>query len=159
MLDGLFIASTKAAWKETMFSEDYLTDFHGYDIDFSLKNFSLGKVMVVYDILLEHFSFGSFSKNWVETQMALTNKWYNQLPVAANMPRSKDKRIAEQKNLQEFLKILIRLDFDKKVTIKYLIQYMRLAPFNSLNLFFFRQIFLGKKLDNRVKLLFKSAYA
>ena len=39
VLDGLFIASTKKAWEETKFSEDYLTGFHGYDIDFSLKIF------------------------------------------------------------------------------------------------------------------------
>ncbi|RZK11395.1 MAG: hypothetical protein EOO46_06940, partial [Flavobacterium sp.] len=82
MLDGLFIASTKKAWEETRFSDDYLKGFHGYDIDFSLKNFLKGKVLVVYDILIEHSSLGTFSKSWIDTQLLVTKRWRKRLPLA-----------------------------------------------------------------------------
>lgn len=156
ILDGLFIAATKKAWEETQFSEDYLKGFHGYDIDFSLKNAVLGKVVVVYDILLEHFSFGSFSKEWVKTQLLLTKKWNKQLPFSAGKLRVDDSNLAEERNMKEFLKILISTDYDKKVLLKFFIKFFISAPLHPLNFFFIRQIILGKKLDAKLKRLFTS---
>ena len=151
ILDGLFIASTKKAWAETQFSEDYLKGFHGYDIDFSLKNFALGKVVVVYDILLEHFSFGSFSKEWVNVQLLLNKKWNKQLPFVAGKLGDKEIMMAEERNLKEFLKILVNTNYSKRVLLKFFIIFFISNPSHPLNLFFIRQIILGKKLDEKIK--------
>jgi glycosyltransferase involved in cell wall biosynthesis len=151
ILDGMFISSTKSAWEETRFSESYLPGFHGYDIDFSLKNFRLGKILVVYDILLEHASFGSFSKTWVEAQLVVTKKWCKALPLSTSVNNRIAIKSAEIKNLKEFIKILITTGFSKKIIIKYFGRLVVLDPFNSLNGYFIRNILFGKRLDSFLK--------
>lgn len=153
-LDGLFIASTKQAWMETKFSEEYLIGFHGYDIDFSIKNYFLGKVIVTFNILLEHFSFGLFSMQWVNAQLLLTQIWKAKLPL--QIAGSKDRiNLAEILCLKEFLKILINNNYQRKLQLYYFIKLFIKAPLDPLNTYFIRKIFLGNSLDNKFKFCFK----
>jgi hypothetical protein len=39
-------------------------------------------VIVVYDILIEHFSSGSYNKDWVVAVEKFTAKWKTQFPVS-----------------------------------------------------------------------------
>lgn len=62
-LDGVWLFARHSAWAETRFDER-LEGFHFYDVDFSLRVARQGKVAVVYDIELLHFSLGSFGDAW-----------------------------------------------------------------------------------------------
>lgn len=150
-IDGMFIACTYEVWNETRFSEDYLKGFHGYDIDFSLKNASKGLLIVIYDILIEHLSFGNFNLSWIEAQLLITKRWAEYLPRTTDKVTEQDLIQAEKSNLEEFLKILIKNNYRKSVILKYFINLIKISPFNSLNLFFLRKLILGNKLDSIIK--------
>lgn len=152
-IDGMFISCTYEVWNETRFSEDYLKSFHGYDIDFSLKNASKGALIVIYDILIEHSSFGDFNLQWIEAQLLVTKKWTRYLPRAAGKITKQSLIQAERSNLEEFLKILIKNNYKKIVILKYLVELIKVSPFNSLNIFILRRLILGNKLDSTLKKL------
>ena len=71
-LDGVFLATRRAIWQEIRFSEK-LTGFHVYDIDFSMRVGQHYKVAVTYDILIEHFSKGSFNDDWFTSTISYHN--------------------------------------------------------------------------------------
>lgn len=150
-IDGMFISCTHSTWNETRFSENYLSGFHGYDIDFSLKNASKGTLIVIYDILLEHLSFGNFNSQWINTQLLLTKKWDKHLPWTTGEIAEKDLIQAEQSNLEEFLKILINNNYKKSVILRHLIRLIKISPFGPLNIFFLRRLILGNPLDIALK--------
>ncbi|WP_158828335.1 glycosyltransferase [Mucilaginibacter lacusdianchii] len=155
ILDGLFIASTRQAWAETKFSEEYLTGFHGYDIDFSIKNFLLGDVVVTYNFLLEHFSHGSFNKSWVSTHLRLTDIWEEKLPLKA--PNVSDEALAnaELLNLKEFMTILINTDYNFLTQLRYALKHFKKAPFEKINFYYLRRMILRNKLNSSLKAIFK----
>lgn len=153
IIDGMFISCTYEVWNETRFSEDYLNNFHGYDIDFSLKNASKGSLIVIYDILIEHLSFGNFNLQWIEAQLLITKKWVKCLPRASGKITKQSLIQAESSNLEEFLKILIKNNYKKIVILKHLVKLIKISPFNALNIFFMRRLILGSKFDSILKKL------
>ncbi|QJD97553.1 hypothetical protein HH214_17570 [Mucilaginibacter robiniae] len=155
-LDGMFIAATKSAWAETKFSEDYLHGFHGYDIDFSIKNFVLGKVVVTYNLLLEHFSFGSFNKGWVDTQRIITEKWKDKLPLLAPKVSQEQEDKAETLNLKDLIAILIDTDYNPLIQLKYIWRHFKRTPFEKVNLYYLRRVILRNKLNNALKNIAKT---
>jgi hypothetical protein len=157
ILDGLFIASTKAAWEETKFSEEYLTGFHGYDIDYSLKNFLRGKVMVTYEVLLEHFSHGSYNHTWVYWQLKVTEKWRNKLPLYTSRVTKNLLKKAELLNLKEWLKVLLALDYQPAVQWKYVLHHIARSPWERINLYNLRRIILRNKLNEGLRSFVKPA--
>src|SRR5690606_22653172 len=54
---------------------------HGYDMDFSMSVNSKYHVGVVFNVLLEHFSEGTFSSDWQDAIVSLHMKWAAQLPL------------------------------------------------------------------------------
>ena len=70
MLDGVFLAVRKEVFLQNTFSDDYLHSYHGYDTDFSLKIAKHFKNYVINDILIEHFSGGSFDDIWNPNSMS-----------------------------------------------------------------------------------------
>lgn len=85
VLDGLALFIAKRVWKECPFSQDFLTGFHCYDVDITLKVANAGyKNYVTNKLLVEHFSAGSFSESWRIDTIRLHNKWKHQLPMFAS---------------------------------------------------------------------------
>jgi hypothetical protein len=80
-LDGLFLATKKSIFKDFKFDESLFKGFHCYDIDFSLQILQKYRVVVNYNILIEHLSTGSFNFNWFLETNKLHSKWYNYLPI------------------------------------------------------------------------------
>ncbi len=68
-LDGVWLFARRSAWAATRFDER-LGGFHFYDVDFSLRVAQQGKVAVVFDIELLHFSLGSFAEAWARQALA-----------------------------------------------------------------------------------------
>lgn len=145
VLDGLFIASTKKAWEETKFSEDYLKGFHGYDIDFSLKNFFLGKNIVIYNILIEHFSLGSFSKEWVDTQIELINLWESKLPAHISSATKKDIKIINRLSVEQLMIIMVSVKYNLFIEGKLFLLQLMYSPFSKWNFYLIIRRVLTKK--------------
>ncbi len=80
-LDGVFLFTKKAVWEQNQFDSDTFKGFHCYDLDFCLQAGKNYKLMVCYQLLIEHFSSGSENKNWAIASIQLSKKWNQYLPV------------------------------------------------------------------------------
>jgi hypothetical protein len=92
-LDGVFLFTTKAIWEANKFDEKTFTDFHCYDIDFSLSVLKSHKLFITNRVLLEHFSSGNLDDRWLKETLKLSRKWKSVLPLGVIEERN-------QKNLE-----------------------------------------------------------
>lgn len=102
-LDGCWFATKKSVVETCKFDEDTFKGYHCYDIDFCLNVGLQYKIKVVYDILLEHLSLGSYDKNWMEDTIKLHRKW-NNLPRQSEAMTSKEILNQESLSCIEWLK-------------------------------------------------------
>lgn len=81
LLDGVFLSMPKNVFQQIKFDEN-LTGFHGYDYDICFQSISKGYTnIVLYDILIEHFSQGYASKEFYCNLLIIFNKWKSILPL------------------------------------------------------------------------------
>lgn len=82
-IDGVFMFAKNEVFQYCHFDEALLTQFHGYDLDFSLQTFFQGyRVLVDRGMLIEHFSGGNYSKENTKANRKISKKWMKKLPVA-----------------------------------------------------------------------------
>ena len=79
-LDGLWFCGKRSIFDSCSFDDEKFNGFHCYDTDISLQVSQFKTNYVVFDILIEHFSLGSKSIQWVDAVNLLTDKWSKQLP-------------------------------------------------------------------------------
>lgn len=72
LVDGVFLACRKKIYDEFQFNAK-LKGFHAYDVDFSLKVATKYNNIVVNNILVEHFSRGRQSRQWLENIILTRN--------------------------------------------------------------------------------------
>lgn len=80
-LDGVFLFTKKAVWETNRFDAHTFKGFHCYDLDFCLQAGRNYKVMVCYQLQIEHISMGSENREWVTNSILLSKKWNDYLPV------------------------------------------------------------------------------
>ena len=74
VLDGVFLATSKAVWELNRFDEKILSGFHGYDLDFSLSVGRTKKLMVTYELGIVHFSSGKKTgTGWTRCCLCMKN--------------------------------------------------------------------------------------
>jgi hypothetical protein len=73
VLDGVMMATPKAVWSSVRFDEE-LEGYHVYDIDFSLRVTKSWKGLLSYEILLKHFSMGTYDSDWVQKTLEYHQK-------------------------------------------------------------------------------------
>ncbi|SDK80845.1 Glycosyltransferase like family protein [Pedobacter sp. ok626] len=81
-LDGMWLCTRKAIAVNHRFDDTLLKGFHGYDVDFCLNVGQTHQVAVTFEILMEHFSEGSFSKEWLLEILKVHQKWQHILPIS-----------------------------------------------------------------------------
>ncbi|SER31648.1 glycosyltransferase [Pedobacter rhizosphaerae] len=133
-LDGMFLATTKNNWQKQPFDEQNLKGFHGYDIDFSLAMGKLGKVVVVYDILLEHLSSGGNTLEWLKNQLIVIEKWQNELPVISNSTHEELLNAREIDDINQLANTLIKLKKHTGICYRYVLKLFIKRPFHRANL-------------------------
>ena len=94
-VDGLFIAIESSKFKQFRFDEALLKSFHGYDLDFSLSVSTKYQNIVVYDILLIHFSEGKVDEIWENEVLLVHKKWMNLLPVVNGTLTIEEQKVIE----------------------------------------------------------------
>ncbi len=80
-VDGMWFCTRRKIAADIRFDESLFKRFHCYDVDFSLAVFQQYRVAVTFEILVEHFSNGSFNAEWAEETLKLHKKWKKHLPV------------------------------------------------------------------------------
>ncbi|MFT3753407.1 MAG: glycosyltransferase [Paludibacter sp.] len=105
-VDGVLLFTKKEVLQVCKFDETMLTNFHGYDIDFSLQvYFNSYRVLVDRNLLLTHHSGGNYSKQYTLANRLIVKKWRSKLPVATNDTnlRFLDIKVLDLKNWFHFL--------------------------------------------------------
>ncbi|WP_256574774.1 glycosyltransferase [Pseudomonas sp. PA15(2017)] len=119
-LDGVWLFARHSAWAATRFDER-LEGFHFYDVDFSLRVAQQGKVAVVYDIELLHFSLGSFAEAWARQALAYAAAAPVALPfscgAALNPGRTRRK---EEAAVRYWLRLLRRAQLPWGLRVRWL---------------------------------------
>lgn len=87
-LDGLCLFVRREVWSEIRFDERTFRGFHAYDLDFTTAVARRYRNYVCMNILVEHFSIGSYSRSWVRETMLYHDKWRDCLPMFAEEPLS-----------------------------------------------------------------------
>jgi GT2 family glycosyltransferase len=119
-VDGVWFCTTRAVVEKIKFDDKTFSGFHCYDVDFSLSVLQHYEVAVTFEILLNHFSGGSFNDSWAIETLKLHNKWGRYLPInVANL--SSD--TIEHEEFKAFHFILPRL-VGKPVLCRAMLQYM-----------------------------------
>lgn len=81
-IDGVWMCTRRDVFEKYQFDDKKLTGFHGYDIDYCLQVLSCYEVYVAFDVLLHHYSEGSFDKVWLNNAIRLSDKWKRKLPYS-----------------------------------------------------------------------------
>ncbi|WP_461450345.1 glycosyltransferase [Mucilaginibacter sp.] len=119
-VDGVFLSTTKKAFLEFKFDETLFNGFHGYDIDISIAIGQKYKVVVTYEILLNHLSEGSYSREWVEDMIKLHEKWKLVLPINVNNISFNECRQIEKRTFNDLISLLTKFDIPLSVANKIL---------------------------------------
>ena len=110
-IDGVFLCTRKEIFNHLKFDGTNLTGFHGYDMDYSLNILRMFKVVVIFDVLILHFSNGKLNNDWLKSSRVVANKWKKVLPVSVyNLSPAEFNRFHWQ-SLQEYLANLFRLNY------------------------------------------------
>jgi hypothetical protein len=118
VIDGVLMVTRKNILNQCCFDEDLLKGFHGYDLDFSFSTRKFGKVVVTHEILLEHFSLGSFTIDWLKDSLLINEKWLSILPIHAQLTKHED-HFSDYIATVSLLTHLLRFHENKKLVIKY----------------------------------------
>ncbi|RZK45344.1 MAG: hypothetical protein EOO61_00180 [Hymenobacter sp.] len=80
-VDGVWFCTTREAVDKIKFDEATFAGFHCYDVDFSLSVLQHYEVAVTFEVLINHFSEGSFDDSWTTETLKLHDKWRHLFPV------------------------------------------------------------------------------
>jgi len=122
-VDGVWLCTRKNIFEEFKFDETRLKRFHGYDVDYSLQVGYKYKVGVTFDILLEHFSEGNYSKEWLHEILVLHEKYKNYLPLAVEDIPKKELRRGEKAEAKTLMKKLSAYGYSRLERVKVLWRY------------------------------------
>lgn len=103
-VDGVWMCTKRSIFDRIKFDEEVFTGFHGYDLDYSLQINKEFKVCVTFDMLIEHFSEGNYSPDWMDSILKLHRKHRDTLPVIIGEIPEPTRRFAEKCAGKELLK-------------------------------------------------------
>lgn len=95
ILDGCWFCSTKEIVDEFDFDQKVFQGFHCYDLDYSLQVGEKYDIAVSFDLNIEHFSYGSFSGDWLIETFRLHDKWKDRLPQSTDNPSKDEIQVCE----------------------------------------------------------------
>jgi hypothetical protein len=122
-IDGFWMCTTREVLARHQFDEKAFRGFHGYDIDFSLQVFTEYKVGVVFDIIVHHFSEGSFDKTWLINAIAVSKKWGAALPFSVTALSEEILLRQHWTTMQSFIDKMLLLDYSLPQIAGYYLKY------------------------------------
>lgn len=108
VLDGMCLFMRREVWDEIRFDEVTFQGFHLYDLDISM---AVGQKYVNYvtnDVLLEHFSEGSYDQSWLDDTARFHRKWADRLPFYIEKPNPLVSYFREIKMSFLFIRMLMK---------------------------------------------------
>jgi hypothetical protein len=111
-VDGMWFCTTKKVYQQYGFDEVNFKGFHCYEIDYCLSVKQTHDVAVTFEVLLEHFSEGSYNKQWVESTMRLHEKWQNVLPLSTAEISPEKQIMLEKRAFKHLIRLLLALGYN-----------------------------------------------
>lgn len=133
--DGVFLCTRKDVLAKFPFDQKTFKNFHFYDVDFCLTIIQEYKIVVTYNVLLEHFSRGVLNAKWIGEASIFYNKWGNLLPLYLNNYSNKEVAAIEKKNNKELFKFTFG-----HLYFKAFILLFKVVPINQIIEFFIEKV-------------------
>lgn len=130
-LDGLCLFVRHDVWSQMPFDEKTLTGFHGYDIDFTLTVACRYRNYVCNRMMVEHFSTGNYTGEWLQTMKRLHDKWRDRLPLFAQTLTPQELERYERVSESYFIRFLWQKGCFQECNFGDGIQYIARYPFTS----------------------------
>lgn len=122
-IDGVWMCTKREVFQKYSFDDNTFKGFHAYDIDLSLQISSEFKVCVVFDILIHHYSEGSFDKVWMTNALMISEKWRKELPRSVrDLPKTEIVR-QHWTCMANFIDKLIKLNYTFSFTLRHFFKY------------------------------------
>ena len=80
--DGLFLAVRRDLFSQVRFDAATFDRFHFYDLDLCMQIRPLARLIVTPDVMVKHFSGGSFGEEWVHYAARFAGKYVRELPAS-----------------------------------------------------------------------------
>lgn len=125
-VDGVWFCARKDVFNKISFDDRTFFNFHGYDVDFSLSVNKCYRVVVTFDILIEHLSPGNFNKTWLSETIKLHAKWCDNLPVDLEILTKQEQYLEEKKALIWLISKMDDINFADFSALKFIWQDVRL---------------------------------
>lgn len=108
VMDGVWLCIRKALFEKIRFDEGNFNGFHFYDIDICMQIYITGyKLMVIFDVLIEHNSPGQNNVQWMKNAKIFKEKWIKHLPIFNKKISFNAACQAELRTIREFSQIII----------------------------------------------------
>ncbi|WP_316798853.1 glycosyltransferase [Pedobacter frigidisoli] len=144
-IDGVWMCTRKSITDSVKFDEQTLPLFHGYDVDISLQVAKEHKVVVTFNILLDHFSEGNYSTDWLKSAMQISLKHQQCLPLNISGLDAKASSRGEKMACRALLKMLSAEKYSAwaKVSVLWNFKLYRVLGFGGFLSFNFK-ILIGR---------------
>lgn len=119
-VDGLWFCTTKKVALTHRFDQDLLKGFHCYDIDYCLQVNQTHKVVVTYNVLIEHFSEGGYNKDWFVETLKLHHKWQQSLPMSLYTVPDDQVKIIDKRAYKWLLERFVEMGYKLSEIIQFL---------------------------------------
>jgi len=129
-IDGMWFCTTKKIVSENPFDDETFKHFHGYDIDFCLSLYNKYNVIVTYEVLLEHFSEGTYNAHWFEEAHKLHEKWKKYLPMSSEVIPSVEKQLIDKRSFKWLIQSSKKLSLTKGQLLQLLYFYWKSGKFS-----------------------------
>ncbi|MNJ91742.1 hypothetical protein D3C87_93960 [compost metagenome] len=129
-VDGMWFCTLKRIALESPFDQNLLTGFHCYDLDFCLNIQQKYKVVVTYQVLMEHYSEGGYSEGWIQDTLRLHRKWEDTLPRSTIELPTRAKERLEKQSYKEMLERMAGLSYSFRRMSAFLASYYRRGKMN-----------------------------
>lgn len=129
-LDGLWLCCKKTVWQEFKFDSAVFPGFHFYDIDFCIRVANKYKNYITFNILIEHFSCGTFDKVWMHQALNFFKKRKKYLPFKTGHIKNSEQKYIDISIMHEFIRNMINQNFRKIDILFCLKECMIISPFN-----------------------------
>ena len=142
-LDGVWLCCRKAVWAEFKFDAAAFPGFHFYDVDFCVRVAQKYQNLVVFDVLIEHFSGGKFDKIWMQNALVFYKQRKQLLPVATLGNSQTEKHLLDLIAFQSFTVRAIDSGLPWADTLFCLLRCLKASPLNRDNFYLAKRFILS----------------
>lgn len=149
VVDGLWMCCRKQVWQEFKFDALAFPGFHFYDVDFCTRVFPTYQICVTVDVLIEHFSYGSYTKPWYDTAVEYYDKRRAYLPFSSVHISAAEARQLRLQAFQRFISGYVDNGLTVGQGLRLLTECLAIAPFNRDSLWLLKKFIKARLAGSR----------